>query len=384
LEQGDMGPRATALAGRIFHLLAEAEAEVHGTTIDRVHFHEVGAIDSIIDIAGVALALDMLEIQALYCSPVVTGHGTIQIDHGTVGIPAPATALLLRGFPTMVGKEGGEMATPTGAAVLAALATPVSGLPPMVVQAIGAGAGSRELTSRANILRAYLGTAHLPSDFQSRWPTADQAPVAVEIGAGVTPMPTDNQRSQQQLVGWPMADEVLWQVECQMDDANGQQLADYQSQLLQLGVNDCFLTSILMKKGRPGHLLTVLCRQQEMAAVQNYLLQWTATIGLRYFPVQRRILPRTVVSISSPWGPVDVKVIQRPKTQPDSGAQQDSAAQQNPGAGADFCPEHDPCAAIASLHGLPLNEVKQTVIRLARLRMQDYDDQSSDADSHRP
>lgn len=324
LESGDLGANAFEIAMRIFRRLGEAEASVHGTTIEKVHFHEVGAVDSIMDIAGIAVAFDLLGIQQVYCSPIVTGYGTIRIDHGDVGVPAPATAMLLRGFPTLAGNEAGEMTTPTGAAVLSALARPVPGLPAMTIRKVGVGAGTKELSTRANVVRAYLGDA-----------------------VGVAGLPGGEAaertaREQEERRGLPSR-ETLWQVECQWDDWSGQCIADCQRQLLSMGVADCFLTSVLMKKGRPGQLLTTHVQLSELEAVTRYLLQSTPTLGVRYFPVQRDILKREACELSTEWGDLPAKKIVRP----------DGAIE--------IIPEHDPCARIALSAGISVDEVKRRV-----------------------
>lgn len=323
LKTGDLGANAFGLATRIFRRLGEAEASVHGTTIEKVHFHEVGAVDSIMDIAGIAVAFDMLGVQQVYCSPIVTGYGTIRIDHGDVGVPAPATALLLRGFPTLAGNEAGEMTTPTGAAVLATLARPVAGLPAMTIHKVGVGAGSKELTTRANVVRAYLGMAEPESKLGQ---PNGQGNRAVEQTGGVTP-----------------TRESLWQVECHWDDWTGQCIADCQRHLLTMGVADCFLTSVLMKKGRPGILMTVLVPTPQLQAVTRYLLQATPTLGVRYFPVQRDVLEREACEVATAWGNLPAKKVVRPDGTIET------------------IPEHDPCAQIASNAGIPVEEVKRQV-----------------------
>lgn len=284
LDQANLTERADKLARQLFLVLGQAEADVHGTDLQKVHFHEVGAIDSIVDIVAIAILMDQLDIAAVYCSGICTGFGEIEIAHGKVQVPAPATVRLLQGFQIHAGAEAGEMVTPTGAAFLAAFAETVVGLPEMTLSGSGTGAGTRDLDSRANILRVYLGETELAVT------SASQLPFQVET-------------------------ETIWEVACQVDDMTGQQLAALQRRLLALEVRDCFLTNVQMKKGRPGIQLTVHCASDQLAGIQEILLKGSTTLGVRYRQVQRAMLPRQSCEISSPWGPIRGKRVLRPDGQ---------------------------------------------------------------------
>lgn len=276
LDRASLAENADRLARQLFLTLGQAEAQVHGTDLKKVHFHEVGAIDSIIDIVGIAVLLDQLDIQRVLCSDVCVGFGEIEIAHGKVQVPAPATALLLTGYPVYSGQEPGEMVTPTGAAFLSAFATPASGLPSMNLLATGVGAGTRDLETRANVLRVYLGESEAGND--------DRA-----IGT-----------------------EFLDEVQCQLDDMTGQQLGWLQSRLLEMGVRDCFLTNVQMKKGRPGVLLTVHVDPNSTVSIEEFLLQSSSTIGVRRHRIRRSVLQREAWELSSPWGPLQAKRVRRP------------------------------------------------------------------------
>lgn len=286
LDAADLGDTADRLARQLFMTLGQAEADVHGTDLKKVHFHEVGAIDSIVDIVAIAVLMEQLKIEAVYCSEVCTGFGRIEIDHGQVPVPAPATTRLLQGFPVYAGSEEGEMVTPTGAAFLAAFASPVTGLPAMRLSKTGVGAGTRDLEHRANVLRVYLGERN------------DEADPAGNID------PSSN-----------LVSETLVEIACQVDDMTGQQLAALQDQIFRLKVNDCFLTSVVMKKGRPGTLITVHCSLDQSSRVQHHLLEHSTSLGVRTQRIERLVLPRQEITIESPWGPIRAKRIVRPDGQ---------------------------------------------------------------------
>ncbi len=246
IEAGSLNPRQRDLAGRIFARLAEAEAKVHGTTIEKVHFHEVGAADSIADIVGAAVGWDLLGADRLVASPVPTGMGKIHIAHGECSIPAPATAELLRGIPLAESTTVGELTTPTGAAILATLADAFGPLPAMKIERIGYGAGQKDFGERPNILRLLVGTA---------------ADAAAEP-----------------------ADQVCV-LETNLDDISGELVGYCTMRLWEAGALDVFTTAIQMKKNRPGVTLTVLCRPDDAAAVEDILFRETTTLGVRRWMV---------------------------------------------------------------------------------------------------
>ncbi len=268
----------TQLAKRIFRRLGEAEALAHGSTLESVHFHEVGAVDSIADIVGSAIAIDLLQIGAFYSTPVPTGHGTVEIAHGRTAIPAPATVELLKGIPLMPCDIEFELTTPTGAAILAELAVGFGPLPAMTVESTGCGAGSRDLAAQANVLRVLVGTAS--EDLPGR---------------------SDSDES----------DEVLM-LETNVDDTTGELMGYCLDQLMQAGALDAFATPIQMKKSRPAVTLTVICRPVDGAALERLLFCHTTTIGIRSWTAKRRKLRRERMTVTTPWGPIEGKRIQMP------------------------------------------------------------------------
>ncbi len=295
---------AKDLAMRVFERIARAEAKVHGTTIDRVQFHEVGAIDSIVDIVGVAVAWDSLGIQKAYASPIPTGVGQVRIAHGIVSIPAPATAELLVGVPIAPSQIPIEMTTPTGAAIITELASEFGPMPPMQVGRIGYGAGRKEMPDRPNLLRILIGQA---------------------------------------LKTKPQSDDFILVMETNLDDITGEQIGFAIEQLWAAGALDVYTVSIQMKKNRPGTLLTVIAKPNNRQAMESILFEHTGTLGIRYRKQPRTLLCRSVVDVLTPWGTVPGKVSKLP-----SGI-------------VEFSPEYDDCSRIARDSGLRLNEVTRTV-----------------------
>jgi hypothetical protein len=262
---------AKRISREILASLAEAEAEVHGVPVGQVHFHEVGAVDSLLDIVGCAVLLDRLAVGQSYSDPVCTGCGRVRTRHGLLPVPAPATAALLRGMPTFKGDEPGERATPTGAAILRFLA-PSFSPPVLTAKAIAYGAGEKDFKT-PNLLRLSL----------------------VEAAAVSHPAPS------------------LLVLECNIDDAPAELLGgDLQDDLRQCGAADVYLTATLMKKGRPGVLLTALVAKDRLEAVADWLLENTPTIGLRWYEARRRESPRRGFQVDTPYGAVQVKEVVTP------------------------------------------------------------------------
>ena len=265
-----LSDRAKATAKAIFLKLGEAEAKVHGSTLQKVHFHEVGAADSICDIVGVAAALDYLGIERLCASPVPTGHGQITIAHGTVNIPAPATAELLAGIPIRHCNIEAELTTPTGAAILKTLCTSFGPLPSMSIDKIGYGAGTRDLQGQANILRILIGH------------TSDSTPT-----------------------------ESIAVMETQVDDMTGEELAFALERLRDSGAIDVFTTPIAMKMNRSGQLITVLTNPNDIEKIRDLLWEHTTTLGVRIRIEPRFVLAREEINVSTPWGDVRCKITAR-------------------------------------------------------------------------
>jgi hypothetical protein len=292
--------RQKELATRIFTRLAEAEAKVHGTTIQQVHFHEVGAVDSIADIVGSAIGWDLLGVERIISSAVPTGCGFIEIAHGRCSLPAPAVGELLRGVPLAESKVPFELTTPTGAAILAALADGFGPLPAMTVERIGYGAGSRDLPEQANLLRLLVGEA------------ANQ--IAIDR---VTVLETN------------------------LDDSTGELIGHAIAQLWSAGALDVYTSAISMKKNRPGVLLCVICRAADADLLEAILFRETSTLGVRRAEMVRRTLRRQPYSVSTPWGPVEGVL-----------AWIDEATSR-------FSPEFESCRRLAEEKHLPLVEVYQ-------------------------
>ncbi len=253
----------------IFRRLAEAEAKVHGVAIEDVHFHEVGAIDSIVDIVATAICLEYLRVEQIYASALPLGSGFVETAHGRLSVPVPATVELLKGLPVHGECGSGERVTPTGAAILVALVNGF-GQPTMLLEKTGCGAGGKNFTDCPNILRAFLGKN-------------------IEKKAG-------------------HADEVIV-VEANIDDSTPEILGYTMERLLEEGALDVFFTSIQMKKNRPGVMVSFLCHSEQLDLLTQLLLTETSAIGLRYYPADRIVLQRRVVEQLTEFGPVRFKEI---------------------------------------------------------------------------
>lgn len=273
LEHSDLTPEVIAKARNVFLAIAEAEAKVHGSTIEEIHFHEVGAIDTIIDVVGNILALQYLGIEKIFTTPVNTGFGFVECAHGQMPVPAPATAELLKGIPHYRGTVDKEMTTPTGAALLKVLAVPVEEVPDgFTVDRIGYGAGTREV-SIPNVLRVSVGTY-------------EEGVMATVRGNGC---------------------ESLIMLECNLDDLNPEILPYVLDKLLEAGANDAWIQPVIMKKGRPAQMLKVLCRESLQQKMQQIMFLETTTLGIRAYPVTRIALERRWKEADTPWGKVRVK-----------------------------------------------------------------------------
>jgi pyridinium-3,5-bisthiocarboxylic acid mononucleotide nickel chelatase len=305
IEQSLLTPRQKELATRIFRRLAEAEAKVHGTTVEKVHFHEVGAVDSIADIVGSAIAWDLLGVDRIVCAPVPTGTGFIEIAHGRCSIPAPATAELLAGVPLADFAVEGELTTPTGAAIVAALVHEFGPLPAMTIDRIGYGAGQKDF-AHPNLLRLIVGEA------------------ATAAGGA----------------GSPVADAIIL-LETNLDDATGESVAYCCERLWDAGALDVSLTPLTMKKNRPGVLLAVQSGSADADELAGIVFRETTALGLRRTTVARTTLPRRSVTVDTPFGPIAGVVA----TLPDGGMR--------------FSPEYEACAAAARQHGASLDEVQR-------------------------
>jgi uncharacterized protein (TIGR00299 family) protein len=291
----------------IFVRLAEAEARVHGSSVESVHFHEVGAMDAIIDVVGAVVGLTALGIQDIFCSPLHVGSGTIRCAHGTLPVPAPATAELIKGKPVYSTGVAGELLTPTGAAILTTLASGFGAMPAMTIQSIGYGSGTAD-PEIPNLLRVTIGEA--------------------SEGAG----------------DYEIEQTVM--METTIDDMNPQLYDHLIGRLLEEGALDVFLTSVQMKKNRPGTLLSVICLPDHVGRFSDILLKETTTIGLRWRRENRIKAKRRIRRIETVHGPVHIKL-----------------AETN-GVIITITPEYDDCKRVASEKRIPLKQVMDDV-RLA-------------------
>jgi uncharacterized protein (TIGR00299 family) protein len=267
LAAGALAPEVVAAATRIFTRLAEAEARVHGTTVDEVHFHDVGAIDAIVDVTGAVLGLHLLGVSGVHVSALPVGGGFVDGPHGRMPIPGPGTAELLRGFPVVDTGVRRELVTPTGAAILTTLAGSAGRMPAMTVERVGYGAGSADPSDTANVLRCFLGE------------TTD---------AGGT--------------------ETIAQVETTIDDMSPQLYEPLMERLFEAGALDVFLTPVIMKRSRPGTVLTALCPPARVDDLTRILFAESSTIGVRWTEMTRARLEREIVTLPTAYGALPFKV----------------------------------------------------------------------------
>jgi pyridinium-3,5-bisthiocarboxylic acid mononucleotide nickel chelatase len=309
----DTSPLAATVRHRaisIFEVLAQAEAKIHDTTPDRVHFHEVGAVDSIIDIVGTAWGLEQLDVGDVIVSPLPMGNGFARSQHGVIPVPAPATAELLSGFPLKIGDGTHEMVTPTGAAVVRALARPAAIPLAFEIEKVGYGAGTRELEDRPNVLRLMLGRERDALD----------------------------------------SDEMI-EISANIDDLSPQVYEHLMTRLFDAGARDVTLTPTMMKKSRPAVTLGVIAEAAHRDAIAEIIFAETSTIGLRFHAVERLKLHREIHEVDTRWGKIRVKT---------SGT--------HGRAPATISPEYDDCRRIAAEHNVPLRVVMEAARDAARAR----------------
>lgn len=302
IQKSDLDETVKRRSIRIFHRLAEAEAKVHQTTVDHIHFHEVGAMDAIIDVVGSVAGLVALGVGRIYCSPLHVGCGTVECAHGTLPVPAPATAELIKGKPVYSTGVQGELLTPTGAAILTTLASGFGPMPPMTVETIGYGAGTSE-PAIPNLLRLIIG------------------------------------ESSEEIEGYEL--ERVAVAETNIDDMNPQ-IYDYLIQkMLDMGALDVFLVPMQMKKNRPGTLVTVICAPERIGEFADFLMRETTTIGLRWRIDNRIKAHRSIKEVSTLYGPIKVKI-----------------AEVN-GSIINVTPEYEDCKRLALEKKVPLKEIME-------------------------
>jgi len=268
---------------RIFKRLFGAEAKVHGKSLHTVHLHELGAVDCLIDIFGTIIGLDLLGIERVYTSPVNLGSGFVNTEHGMLPVPAPAIAEILKNIPVYSQSVATELTTPTGAAIIRELASGSGDMPCMDIDTIGIGAGTKNFHLWPNVLRIFAGTTSHSSLSKRR--------------AGVNGQPERK--------GLP--DETVTVIETNIDDMNPQIFEYVMEQLFRAGALDVFLTQIIMKKGRPGVKLTVLCDEKQRDKLSGIILRETSTIGLRFYEMKRKVMKREIKTVQSKFGKVRVK-----------------------------------------------------------------------------
>jgi pyridinium-3,5-bisthiocarboxylic acid mononucleotide nickel chelatase len=306
--QAAIGESAKTAAIAIFEALGAAEAKIHQVEIDKVHFHEVGAVDALVDIVCAAVGAEALGVDEIVCSSLNVGGGTVKCAHGDLPVPAPATVELLRGAPVYSSGVQAELVTPTGAAIVKTLGGRFSVFPEMTIEKSGYGAGSRDFPGHANVLRLTLGEA------------------------------------QTQLAGKTLQ-ETISVLEASLDDMNPQVFGYVLDRLLEQGALDVFGLPVQMKKNRPGILLTVLCQREDVTKLTELIFQETTTLGVREREEKRRILARKWILVGTRWGNIRLKV-----------------ASMN-GTVTNYAPEYEDCRKIAAAHRVPLKSVMQEAVQ---------------------
>ena len=302
IDRAQIAPRAAERAKRIFTRLGEAEAAVHQVPVERVHFHEVGAVDAIVDIVGAAIGFELLGIDEFSCSPLDVGAGQVKTAHGLLPVPAPATLELLKGAPAYSSGIRRELVTPTGAAIATTLSSRYGEIPPMTLRAAGSGAGSAELAEKPNILRLLIGES-TPAEAGEAW----DRPVTV--------------------------------IETNVDDMSPQIYGYFAERALAAGALDVFSVPAQMKKNRPGLLVTILCEPERAADLAGLVFRETTSIGVRAHEVRRKCMERQIVPVRTPYGEVRMKL-----------------SRMN-GSVLNAQPEYDDCRRIAAEQGIPLKQV---------------------------
>jgi pyridinium-3,5-bisthiocarboxylic acid mononucleotide nickel chelatase len=304
-----MSETAKKMAIRIFEALGAAEAKIHNTSIESVHFHELGAVDAIVDIVCAAVGAEALEVDQIICSPLNVGGGTVKCAHGTFPVPAPATVELLKDVPVYSSGLQAELVTPTGAAIVKTLAARFASFPEMKVEKSGYGAGSRDFPGHPNVVRLTMGESA-------------------------------------SMLAAKTATETISVLEANLDDLNPQVFGYVMDRLLDEGALDAFAMPVQMKKNRPGTLLTVLCKPEDASKLTQLLFTETTTLGVRRRDEVRQTLARRWENVRTQWGEVRIKI-----------------ASMN-GTVTNYAPEYEDCRKLASAHHVPLKKVMQEATRI--------------------
>jgi pyridinium-3,5-bisthiocarboxylic acid mononucleotide nickel chelatase len=317
IEKAAIGNQAKQTAVRIFEMLGQAEAEIHKTSLDQVHFHEVGAVDAMVDIVCAAVGAESLAADEWVCSPLNVGSGTVQCAHGTLPVPAPATLKLLRDAPVYSSGPQVELVTPTGAAIVKTLISRFASFPAMKIEHSGYGAGTRDFPDHPNLLRLTIGEAvHTRS--------------VPYLGANTSSNGSN---------------ENITVLEANLDDLSPQVLAYAMERLLAEGALDVFSVPVQMKKSRPGALLTVLAKTEDAGRLTKTIFAETTTLGVRRREEQRQTLSRRWETVDTTWGPVRIKI-----------------ANMN-GSVSNYAPEYEDCRTLAEAQHVPLRTVMQEAIQ---------------------
>jgi pyridinium-3,5-bisthiocarboxylic acid mononucleotide nickel chelatase len=308
IEQAAISSTAKATAIKIFETLGQAEAEIHNVSIDQVHFHEVGAVDAMVDIVCAAVGAESLAVEEWVCSPLNVGGGTVKCAHGTLPVPAPATLKLLRDAPVYSSGPQVELVTPTGAAIVKTLSARFAPFPAMKIEKAGYGAGTRDFPEHPNLLRITIGEAE----------------------------PTDRANT---------SNDQIMVLEANLDDLSPQVLAYAMERLLAEGALDVFSVPVQMKKSRPGALLTVLAKMEDANRLTKTIFAETTTLGVRRREEQRQTLSRRWETVDTTWGPVRIKI-----------------ANMN-GTVSNYAPEYEDCRTLAEAQHVPLRTIMQEAIQ---------------------
>jgi uncharacterized protein (TIGR00299 family) protein len=306
---------------KIFERLFEAEAKVHGEALDKVHLHEIGAIDCIIDVFGTIIGLNLLGVEKVYSSPINLGSGSIKAEHGILPVPAPATAEILKRVPVYSKDISFELTTPTGAAIIKELSSGFGDVPFIDIERIGIGAGSKDFKDSPNVLRLFIGNPPSPPH-----PTLSKG----------------GQKGGKGVMGGFLNEKIVV-IETDIDDMNPQIYEYVMAKLFKAGALDAHLTHILMKKGRPGIKLTVICNENLKEDLMEIVLKETSTIGVRFYETKRKVLQREIKQIDTEFGKVRVKVSKLG----------DEILK--------IMPEYEDCKKIAKKLNIPLMEVMKKI-----------------------
>ena len=311
IEQSPVSEKVKATSLEVFRIIAEAEAGIHGCTMEEVHFHEVGGIDAIVDIVGTALCVEYLGIKRVVASKIPLGTGFVECRHGKIPVPAPATLAILKDVPVYGSGIASELVTPTGAGIITALADSFESMPPMIVEKIGYGAGQRDLEEIPNLLRISIGM-----------PDPGKVSFSKEL----------------------LSDQVTMVESC-IDDMNPEFFGFLMERLFDVGALDVYWIPVFMKKNRPGTMIQILCPANKREDVVHCVLAETTSLGVRYYDVNRRMLERDVIKIESSFGEIAVKRIK------------------NLDGSSRIVPEYEECRRVARESKMPLRVVYETIVK---------------------